>query len=82
MGVSRIDLSSRGAGCSRRTFLAHGAAGCALFCAFPFIAPRAVHAAQPGGTAVVRRHRHTWLLASANELRPPPPAAPTRAELD
>src|SRR5215467_4325199 len=25
---------------------------------------------------------HTWLLASANQLRPPTPAAPTRGELD
>jgi membrane-associated phospholipid phosphatase len=54
--------------------------GSALFYAFPLIAPRAVHAAQSDGTAVVRRH--TWLLASANELRPSPPTAPTRAELD
>jgi membrane-associated phospholipid phosphatase len=26
--------------------------------------------------------RHTWLLAAANELRPPQPAPPARAELD
>ncbi len=80
MGVSRIDLSSRGAPCSRRTLLEYGVAGSALFYAFPLVAPQAVHAAQPGGTAAARRH--TWLLASANELRPPPPTAPTRAELD
>jgi membrane-associated phospholipid phosphatase len=80
MGVSRIDLSSRTAGCSRRTLLEYGVAGSALFCAFPMIAPQAVHAAQPGGIAVGRPR--TWLLASASELRPAPPAAPTRAELD
>jgi hypothetical protein len=73
MGVSRIDWSSRGAGCSRRALIQYGVAGSALFYAFPLIAPQAVHAAQPSGTAVARRH--TWLLASPNELRPPPPAA-------
>ena len=78
MGVSQVDLSSLGARCSRRALLRHGVAGSALFYASRLIAPRAVHAAQPGETV----RRHTWLLASANELRPPPPAAPTRAELD
>jgi hypothetical protein len=78
MGV--VDLSSCGAGYSRRTLLEYGVAGSALFYAFPLIAPWAVRAGQPDGTAAARRH--TWLLASANELRPSPPAAPTRAELD
>lgn len=78
MGV--IELSSRRARCSRRTLLRYGVAGSTLFYAFPLIASRAVHAAPPGGTAIARPH--TWLLASANQLRPPPPAAPTRGELD
>ena len=68
MGASRIDLPSSCARCARRTLLRY---------ALPFIAPQAVRAAQSGGTGVARRH--TWLLASANELRPFPPAAPTRA---
>ena len=80
MGGPHTDLSSRSAAWSRRSVLEYGVAGSALFYAFPLIAPRAVHAAQSDGTAVVRRH--TWLLASASELRPSPPTAPTRAELD
>jgi membrane-associated phospholipid phosphatase len=80
MGVSGIGLPSSGARCSRRRLLEYGVAGSALFCAFPLIAPRAVQAAQSDAKAVARHH--TWLLASANELRPPPPATATRAELD
>jgi PAP2 superfamily len=80
MGVSGIGLSSSDARCSRRRLLEFGVAGSALFCGFPLIGPQAVHAAQSNAKAVARRH--TWLLASANELRPPPPAAATRAELD
>jgi hypothetical protein len=78
--MSSIDSSSSSAMLSRRALLVHGAAGSALFYGFPLIAPRPAGAVQSDQTAGVRHH--TWLLASADELRPPPPAAPTRAELD
>ncbi len=78
--MSSIDSLSSGAMWSRRALLANGVAGSALFYGFPLVAPRAAGAVLSDRTTVVRRH--TWLLASANELRPPPPATPTRAELD
>jgi hypothetical protein len=74
--VSSLDLSLRTAAWSRRALLAFGAAGPALFFGFSVTAD----AVRPDQTAGARRR--TWLLASANELRPPPPAAPSRAELD
>lgn len=76
MASSRIYSSPRGARYSRRTLLKYGMAGSALFYGLPLIAPKAAQAAQPVGRL------RTWLLASADELRPPPPAAATRAELD
>jgi membrane-associated phospholipid phosphatase len=63
-------------GCSRRVLLGYSLAGTVLW----GFAPLDVRAAVSGQTTAVRRH--TWVIAAANALRPPPPAAPTRAELD
>src|SRR5262249_43230173 len=71
-----MDRARTGSGhCSRRTLLGHGLAGAAVW----GFAPRHVRAAESGPAAA---SRHPWLLPAADALRPPPPAPPSRAELD